>query len=414
MVLPKGWIDCNLPILCNIKTGKMDANHERKDGKYRFYTCSSTYTFCNTHSFNGECIIIPGNGDIGQVYYYNGQFEAYQRTYVLDDIHIMPKYLYYHMLWNWRYINSDKQYGSTIRYIRIGNFENYKIHLPPLAEQKRIIAKIDMLFLGLDKGVDYLHAIKAQLKTYRQAVLKWAFEGKLTGHLPSIFTDKNIGDFFDITGGLTKNSHRDDLLVKMPYLSVANVYYNSLDLTVVKNIGVTKAEIERTRLLPNDLLFVEGNGSREQIGRVASWNGEIDKCLHQNHIIKGRPNGSMIVKYALYYFMSKTGRDQILSIASSTSGLYTLSINKIKSLKIPYCALSEQNKIVTAIESRLSVCDKIEQLIDENLIKADALRQSILKKAFEGRLIPQDPDDESAVVLLERIKAERSKKNGRK
>ena len=177
-------------------------------------------------------------------------------------------------------------------------------------------------------------------------------------------------------------------------------------------IGVLESEIEKTLLLQDDLLFVEGNGSKEQIGRADFWDGEIDECLHQNHIIKGRPNGTMITKYAVYYFMSKQGRDQILKSAASTSGLYTLSVNKIKSFIIPYCPQPEQLAIVSAIESRLSVCDKLEQTIDQTLALSASLRQSILKKAFEGRLVPQNPNDEPAekAAVQARQKQRKAKK----
>ena len=106
--------------------------------------------------------------------------------------------------------------------------------------------------------------------------------------------------------------------------------------------------------------------------------------LHQNHVIKGRPNGKMDSRYALYYLMSEYGRKQILDVASSTSGLYTLSINKVKNLTIPFCDKDEQLKIVEEIEEKVSVCNYIEQMVDKALQQANALRQSILKKAFEG------------------------------
>ena len=94
----------------------------------------------------------------------------------------------------------------------------------------------------------------------------------------------------------------------------------------------------------------------------------------------------MLPKYALYYLISKEGRKQIVDVAKSTSGLYTLSINKVKNLQIPFCSLPEQEAILNEIEARLSVCDSIEQTVDEALVRADAMRQSILKRAFEGKL----------------------------
>ena len=164
------------------------------------------------------------------------------------------------------------------------------------------------------------------------------------------------------------------------------MYYDHLDLGNVKLIGVRESEIADKLLKKDDLLFVEGNGSKEQIGRVALWDGSIDPCLHQNHIIKGRPNGTMLPKYALYYLISGQGRNQIMRVASSTSGLYTLSTGKIGNLLIPFCDKNKQQSIIACIEERLSVCDSIEQTVDAALQQADAMRQSILKEAFEGRL----------------------------
>ena len=129
---------------------------------------------------------------------------------------------------------------------------------------------------------------------------------------------EKITNCFDVTGGLTKNSQREKFPIKMPYLRVANVYYNRLDLSEIKEIGVQESEIKDKLLKKDDLLFVEGNGSKEQIGRVAIWNGSIENCLHQNHIIKGRPLGTMLSKFALYYLISDFGRDQILKVAYST------------------------------------------------------------------------------------------------
>lgn len=253
-----------------------------------------------------------------------------------------------------------------------------EIPIPIISEQERIVSKIEELFSKLDASVAELQTTKEKLKVYRQAVYSSVYD-KMRDLRP-------ITEFFDITGGLTKNSKRNELPFQMPYLRVANVYYDYLDLSEIKEIGVTEQEIDRCLLQKGDLLFVEGNGSKAQIGRVAIWNGQISKCLHQNHIVKGRPLGNMLSEYALYYLISNAGRKQIVNVAKSTSGLYTLSTNKIKGLKVPYCDLNEQKRLLDDIKEKLSVYDGIEQTVNTSLQQAEALRQSILKQAFEGRL----------------------------
>lgn len=284
---------------------------------------------------------------------------------------VLPKYIFYRM----QIINFDH---STHKRYWIQHYSKLKVQIPTLSEQEKIIQKIEELFSELDKGVETLQIIKHQLAVYRQAIYHTAYT--------NIKHKQSITNFFEISGGLTKNSKRGELPLKYPYLRVANVYYNHLDLSEISEIGVTENEVERTTLHQDDLLFVEGNGSKSQIGRVAIWDGSIPNCLHQNHLIKGRPLGNILPKYALFYLISKEGRKQITDIAKSTSGLYTLSTNKIKSLTIPYCNLDEQKNIVQEIESRLSVCDSIEQTVDTALAQAESMRQSILKKAFEGTL----------------------------
>jgi hypothetical protein len=179
--MENNWYIKYLNEICKIKNGKHDANHAKENGKYRFFTCSEYFSFCDTKGFEGESIILPGNGvNVGKVFYYNGAFDAYQRTYVLNNIEIIPKFLFYYLKAFWEIENIDKQYGSATNYIRMSNFTNFKIVFPPNKQQHRIVAKIEELFSELDNGVANLEKTKEQLQTYRQSVLKHAFEGRLT------------------------------------------------------------------------------------------------------------------------------------------------------------------------------------------------------------------------------------------
>ena len=212
-----------------------------------------------------------------------------------------------------------------------------------------------------------------------------------------------------VAGGLTKNQKRHALPRKAKYLRVANVYSNRLELDEIMEIGVTEDELRKTRLVAGDILFVEGNGSIEHIGRAAIWDGSRPEITHQNHLIRFSPNGLLSSRFALYFMMSPLGRKRITAQASSTSGLHTLSISKVKNLVIPVCSPAEQAEIVRILDARLEAAEILRADVDASLARAGALRQSILKKAFAGQLVPRDPDDEPAPALLARIRAESAK-----
>jgi type I restriction enzyme S subunit len=193
----------------------------------------------------------------------------------------------------------------------------------------------------------------------------------------------------------------------LPFLRVANVYANQLRLEEVKTIGVAESEIDRARLIAGDLLVVEGNGSIGQIGRVALWDGSIDECLHQNHLIKARFSPLELASWALYWLTSPLGRVAIEHAASSTSGLHTLSLSRVKRLPVPLAPFVEQSRIAAEVDRLATLATAAASAVAGNIRRCARLRQSILKWAFEGRLVDQDPTDEPASVLLARIEAER-------
>lgn len=329
-------------------------------------------------------LLISLTGNVGRVALLNKEYlpaALNQRVACLriKESYVDKKYLFYYLNQR-KFIDDCIKASKGVAQLNLSTkwLESYQLDIPPIKEQERIVAKIEELFSDLDNAVETLNDTKTQLEVYRQAVYA------------SIYDHNNvrpITDFFEVTGGLTKNSKRNTLPKKMPYLRVANVYFNMLDLSEIKEIGVNEQEIEKCLLKKNDLLFVEGNGSKSQIGRVAIWDGSIENCLHQNHLIKARPLGNMIPAYALFYLISGGGRKQINEVSKSTSGLYTLSTNKVRELMIPYCDYEKQQQGVDEIESRLSVCKSIEETVDTALQQATAMRQSILKQAFEGRLL---------------------------
>jgi len=190
-----------------------------------------------------------------------------------------------------------------------------------------------------------------------------------------------------VVGGLTKNPKRVKLKEKLPYLRVANVYANELRLDEIEHIGVQDSELDKLLLREGDLLVVEGNGSKDQIGRLAIWDGSIDPCVHQNHLIKVRLVVGLMNKWVLFWLLSPVGRHFIEEVSSSTSGLYTLSVNKVGDLPIIVPPLAEQEQIIAEVERCLSVIEELEAAGEANLTRADRLRQSVLANAFSGKLV---------------------------
>jgi type I restriction enzyme S subunit len=224
-----------------------------------------------------------------------------------------------------------------------------------------------------------------------------------------------IRDVADVTGGLTKNAKRDALGSRRPYLTVANVYANRLELENVGTIGIQASEVARVELRLGDLLVVEGNGSLSQLGRVAVWTGAIPGCVHQNHLIKVRPRTGVTSKWLLYWLLSPEGRSAIEAVGSSTSGLNTLSISKVEGLPVRLRPLAEQHRIIDAIETHFSRLDAAVASLTRAKANLKRARASVLKAAVEGRLVPTEAalaraegrEYEPASVLLARILAER-------
>ena len=390
MVKNMKYTKAKLPDICTIKTGKHDANHANKEGKYRFYTCSNQYSMCDTFSFTGESVIVPGNGDIGLVFYYDGEFDAYQRTYVLNDITILPKYLFYHMQLYWRNFNDQKKFGSTVKYVRMSNFTNYEISYPSIEEQERIVAKIEELFSDLDNAVETLNATKAQLEVYKQAVLKNAFDGKLTNNGdPEI---KELASFIEHPryGTSKKCDYQNDIEAYTEVYRIPNIDASTgtLDRSDLKYAKFDEDEIEKLSLKYGDILIIRSNGSPSIVGTAAMVREQDVSGLFAGYLIRIRisDHEKLSPKYLLRYLSSYDARRYIENVSKSTSGVNNVNAQEIKKIKVPYFKKEIQDQIIYAIDSRLSAYENIEKTVNDALQQASAMRQSILKQAFEGKL----------------------------
>jgi len=210
------------------------------------------------------------------------------------------------------------------------------------------------------------------------------------------------------TGISVSQNRRVEKPVSLPYLRVANVLRGYLDLSDVRTIRVEKGRVANYLLHVGDILFTEG-GDRDKLGRGWIWEGQIDKCVHQNHIFRARPFDIALVNSKLTSHWGNTyGQKFFLRHGKQTTNLASINRGVLSRLPVPMAPPEEQTEILREIDHRLASADKLSSALDKQLDRARVTHQSILRDAFSGALIPQNPDDEPADALMERIRATRT------
>lgn len=326
--------------------------------------------------------------------------------------------------------------GGSLTRIKPSLVDTILVGLPPLNEQHRIVAKIEALFSELDKGIEALKTTREQLKVYRQAVLKHAFEGKLTAQWREENKDKleSHGQLLDriqqeqtgnndvlpgswvvctvkeiLSYGPSNGRSVKDRKDGFPVLRLTALKAGKIDLSERKNGDWERDAAEQYIVQPGDFLLSRGNGSKHLVGRggiVPEYKGEV---AFPDTMVRLRINPEIMhVEYFSLVWQSRLMRDQIESSARTTAGIYKINQRHIEGFVVPVPGLLEQAAVVAQVEEKLSNIDQQELEIDKALLSSEILRQSILKKAFSGQLVPQDPNDEPAAVLLERILAEKA------
>ena len=344
--------------------------------------------------------------------------------------------------------------GTNINNLKRDHILEINFPLAPLNEQNRIVEKIEELFSDLDKATEDLKKTQKQLKIYRQAVLKAAFEGKLTEEwrkknnpkstkilLQKIAEDKKyqvsenynrrkinknnhifeeelnnsslipntwkwtkINDIsYDIQYGYTEAANINPIGPR--FLRITDIQNNKVKWSKVPYCKINNIEKEKYILKNGDILFARTGAT---VGKSYLIKGLIPESIFASYLIRLKLSKLVNKLNVFYFFQSLIYWKQIKSGQVGT-GQPNFNGTKLGQLMIPLCTYEEQEQIVQEIESRLSVCDKLKETVQQSLEKIEYLRQSILIKAFEGNLVPQNPEDEPVEKLLERIKQEKQK-----
>lgn len=300
---------------------------------------------------------------------------------IVPNESVTSDYLYYYLKAS-KAKAEDAANGTTFKEISLKNFSALPIPLPPLAEQAQIVAKTEALFSELDAGKQEAEKALQQLKVYRQAVLKWAFEGRLTNEnvdwknvkLKDVSSKIVVGYVGPVTQHIVSKGG-------VKFLSTTHIGANEFLRHDIREVSKAFNEVnKKSQVIPGDIIIARHGDS----GKACIIPEDIELAQVSNAVIL-RPNQEMTTSDFICYRLNyERQRMQLMKVGGVFQVVNTKSM---EAFEISLPPLEEQHRIVQKIEERLSVCDEIESTIAASLQQAEALRQSILKKAFEGKLL---------------------------
>ena len=361
--------------LVRIISGKNQKSVVNPNGEYPIYGSGGIIGYADDFLCEAGATIVGRKGTINNPILVNERFWNVDTAFgICSGPELNHKYLYYFCQF-FDFKSLDK--STTIPSLAKSDLLNIEMPVPPLSEQERIVARIEELFSQLDSGVETLKKIKQQLAVYRQAVLYKAFF-----NITNSTTMGNIAQIID-----PQPSHRTppEAIRGIPYIGIGDINYNgnTIDFYGARKVSpaILKEHTERYTLHDGDFIM----GKIGTIGKPFKVQLPQDYTLSANVILIKPDREKILPDFLFWQFSSPFVTKQLTEGATATSQP-AFGIKKARLLSIKICGLDQQKECVKEIESRLSICDNIEKTMDTTLQQAEAMRQSILKQAFEGRL----------------------------
>ena len=297
--------------------------------------------------------------------------------------------------------------GSTIKHLTGIGLARYRLRLPPLAEQRRIVAKVEAALAQVNAARQRLAKVPTLLRRFRQSILADVLRGE----------ECSLGEvLLDLKYGTSKKCEQEKRGV--PVLRIPNVSQGMVDQTDLKYAELDDKERKATELLPGDLLMIRSNGSVTLLGRAALVTEREKGFSYAGYLMRLRLDLKKVdPKYAYLALSGHSCRDQIEMPARSTSGVNNINSDEVRNLRLPLPSLAEQREIVRRVEALFALADKIEARVAAATARADKLIQATLAKAFRGELVPTEAElaelegreFETAQALLDRIHDERNR-----
>lgn len=396
--LPSGWVAVTLGDLVRAEYGQgLRAQDRHEDGAVPVFGSAGVVGHHDQALVDETVVVVGRKGNAGACYVAEGSSWPIDTTYFLRVPHcIDPQFLSLQLSFaGLRALDSS----TAVPSLRRPALQAVTLLLAPPAEQRRVVAAIEEQFSRIDAAAESLGAAERRVALMRSAVNAAA----TGGDLPEV----PLGDLADSMRYGTSVKCRVDA-DGPPVLRIPNIRSGRIDATDLKCATVERSTLGDCFVERGDLLFVRTNGSKDLIGRVAAVTDETGPAF-ASYLIRARPNRALVDPEWLVLALSTPAtRALIESRAATTAGQYNLNLQSLRSIPVPLPALDEQRRRIAVAAGQQSRLEAMGASIATARRRAVGLRRSVLERAFRGELVPQDPSDEPASVLLERIRAERA------